>query len=181
MIPIRTATYETPLGTMLGAAAEIGGFDRVCLLEFCERRALPREVADLERRLDAQWTEPTPASGVLQALGHQLEQYFARERTGFELPLETPGPPFHRAVWQELLRIPCGETISYIDLARRVGRPTGSRAVGQANGSNRIAIVIPCHRVIAADGGLGGYGGKLWRKQRLLELEGAIAPALFPA
>jgi AraC family transcriptional regulator of adaptative response/methylated-DNA-[protein]-cysteine methyltransferase len=180
MRTIRTAVFETPLGAMLGAAIETEAADSVCLLEFTERRALPTEIADLERRLGATWSEPSAATGVLRDLGRQLQEYFARERTTFELALETPGPAFHARVWEELRRTPYGKTISYIELARRLGNASGSRAVGQANGANRIAIVIPCHRVIAADGGLGGYGGRLWRKQRLLELEGVLTLELFP-
>ncbi len=161
---------------MVAGALETGGSDAVCLLEFHERRALPTEIADLERRFGASWPDPSPPTGVLRQLGLELEGYFAGELREFTVPLVAPGPPFHQRVWAELRRIPFGQTVSYIELARRLGKETGSRAVGQANGANRIAIVIPCHRVIAADGGLGGYGGRLWRKQRLLEHEGALSP-----
>jgi methylated-DNA-[protein]-cysteine S-methyltransferase len=102
----------------------------------------------------------------------QLAAYFARELRDFELLLSMDGTPFQRCVWAELRRIPYGETISYAELARRIGRPGASRAVGSANGRNPIAIVVPCHRVIAADGTLGGYGGGLDRKEWLLGLEG---------
>ena len=102
----------------------------------------------------------------------QLRAYLAGELTAFDLPLRQPGTPFQQRVWAELLAIPYGDTISYAELAKRVGQPGAARAVGSANGRNHIGIVVPCHRVIAADGTLGGYGGELWRKEWLLELEG---------
>jgi methylated-DNA-[protein]-cysteine S-methyltransferase len=103
----------------------------------------------------------------------QLREYFAGRRTEFDLPLAVEGTPFQRTVWRALQEIPYGETISYGELARRVGNPKASRAAGSANGKNRIPIVIPCHRVIAAGGKLGGFGGGLPVKQALLELESA--------
>ena len=102
----------------------------------------------------------------------QLGEYFAGERTAFDLPLEMHGTDFERAVWAELERIPYGQTTSYGEIARRVGRPDRARAVGAANGRNPIAVVVPCHRVIGANGSLTGYGGGLERKRFLLELEG---------
>jgi O-6-methylguanine DNA methyltransferase len=107
----------------------------------------------------------------LDALRTQLEEYFAGHRTGFDLPLVIRGTPFQEQVWRALLDIPSGETWSYRDVAQRIGHAGATRAVGTANGMNRIAIVIPCHRVVNADGRLGGYGGGLWRKQFLLDLE----------
>ena len=101
----------------------------------------------------------------------QLEQYFAGERRDFELTLALQGPAFHKRVWEALLTIPYGETRSYGQIAARVGDPGAARAVGYANGRNPIAIGVPCHRVIGADGGLTGYGGGLARKRRLLDLE----------
>ena len=108
---------------------------------------------------------------LLRHVDAQLREYFAGERTEFELPLELRGPEFHKRVWKALLGIPYGETISYGALAQRVGSPAHARAVGAANGANPIAIVVPCHRVIGADGTLVGYGGGLRRKQMLLDLE----------
>jgi methylated-DNA-[protein]-cysteine S-methyltransferase len=113
-------------------------------------------------------------SPVLKEAAKQLEEYFAGERTDFDLRMELDGTPFQRAVWAELSRIPYGETISYGELARRVGRPRGPRAVGQANGRNPIAIIVPCHRVLASNG-IGGYGGGLPVKRALLALEGVTA------
>lgn len=118
---------------------------------------------------------------VLDDAVAQLESYFAGERTDFDLPLHPQGTDFQLRVWAALREIPYGETISYGELARRVGNPSASRAVGLANGRNPISIVVPCHRVIGADGSLTGYGGGMDRKRTLLDLERRAAgqPALF--
>jgi len=116
---------------------------------------------------------PTP---LLEQAEAQLREYFAGERRQFTLPLRPEGTPFQQAVWQALGRIPYGATCSYADLARAVGRPNACRAVGNANGHNPLPILIPCHRVIAADGSLGGYTGGLDKKALLLQLERAHAP-----
>jgi len=124
---------------------------------------------------------PAPPEGVLGEARRQLEEYFDGERTEFELPLvDDVGTPFQRRVWAELREIRYGETISYAELARRIGQPTAFRAVGLANGKNPISIVVPCHRVVGSGGSLIGYGGGLDRKQLLLELERKQAePSLF--
>jgi methylated-DNA-[protein]-cysteine S-methyltransferase len=109
--------------------------------------------------------------GPFAAVREQLAEYFAGERCEFDVPMQLAGTAFQRRVWAELLRIPYGATISYAELARRVGPPTAVRAVGAANGRNPISILVPCHRVIGADGKLTGYGGGVERKQWLLELE----------
>jgi methylated-DNA-[protein]-cysteine S-methyltransferase len=114
------------------------------------------------------------APPVLKDTATQLEEYFAGERTEFDVPMELDGTAFQRDVWHELSRIPYGVTISYGELARRVGRPKGPRAVGQANGKNPIPIIVPCHRVLASNG-IGGYGGGLPMKRALLAVEGATA------
>jgi methylated-DNA-[protein]-cysteine S-methyltransferase len=101
----------------------------------------------------------------------QLDAYFAGELERFDIDLDLRGTDFQRRVWAGLLEIPYGETISYGELARRVGSPKGSRAVGLANGRNPVAVIVPCHRVVAGDGGIGGYGGGLERKEFLLALE----------
>jgi methylated-DNA-[protein]-cysteine S-methyltransferase len=125
-------------------------------------------------RIPAGWEERT--TPVLAATAAQLEEYFAGGRRAFDLPLAFDGTDFQRAVWHALLEIPYGETTSYGEIARRVGQPlTASRAVGLANGSNPIAIIAPCHRVIGADGSLTGFGGGLERKRLLLDLEAGAA------
>lgn len=123
-----------------------------------------------------EWMQATAAEGRehLEVLERELASYFAGALQEFTVPVAPVGTDFQRAVWAELRRIPYGTTISYATLAERIGRPTACRAVAGANGDNRLAIVIPCHRVIGKDGTLTGYGGGLWRKQRLLELEGGM-------
>jgi methylated-DNA-[protein]-cysteine S-methyltransferase len=121
---------------------------------------------------------PTAPSGknaapaAVSAAVKQLREYFAGERTQFDLPLELEGTPFQKDVWLALAEIPYGKTISYSELASMVGRPTAFRAVGQANGANPIPIVLPCHRVLASGGRIGGYGGGLDMKRQLLAIEG---------
>ncbi len=163
---VRLAWIETPLGPMIAGATPRA----VCLLEFTDRRMMD---AQLETVRGLFRLPLLPGDGpLLDSLRVQLAEYFAGERRDFTLPLDYRGTDFQQRVWAGLLRIPYGETRSYADMARDIGQPRASRAVGHANGLNRIAIVIPCHRVIAADGSLGGYGGGLWRKLRLLETEG---------
>jgi methylated-DNA-[protein]-cysteine S-methyltransferase len=132
---------------------------------------------------DTQLPAPLPAwiqdDRPLTAAREQLNEYFAGKRKHFELPLALEGTAFQRRVWEALTGIPFGTTISYAELARRVAMPKAMRAVGAANGRNPISIVVPCHRVIGADGSLTGYGGGLPRKRWLLELEGTYAPGLF--
>ena len=180
MAELHLSVIETPLGEMLAGSAAVpgGAGEALCLLEFHDRRALPTERLELERHFHAKWPAPTKPTPLLRRLGVELAEYFAGRRKEFDLPLVTPGSPFQQRVWFHLRRIAYGSTISYAELAKRVESPGGSRAVGQANGRNRIAIVVPCHRVIDSSGGLGGYGGKLWRKEKLLEVEGAVAPSL---
>jgi AraC family transcriptional regulator, regulatory protein of adaptative response / methylated-DNA-[protein]-cysteine methyltransferase len=155
----------TPLGPMVAAATPRG----VCLLEFAERRRLEEQASAVARHLGLPLAPGE--SDALRRLRSELDEYFAGRRRSFDVPLHTTGTPFQEGVWRELARIPYGETRSYADVARAVGNPGAVRAVGQANGRNRIAIVLPCHRVVNAGGRLGGYGGGLWRKVRLLALE----------
>ena len=163
--PIRVRSIESPVGRLDVGATERG----VCLVEFGDRRALPTELAYLEKKLRRP-VVPGDCARIHQMVD-ELQRYFAGELRTFTTKLDILGTPFQQVVWAALMDIPYGQTISYGELARRVGRPTASRAVGQANGKNHIAIVIPCHRVVQANGQLRGYGGGLWRKQWLLDLE----------
>jgi len=156
---------RTPIGGMIAAAAD----GRLSLLEFADRRGLETELTDLERRLGARAVPG--ADPVFAALSEQLERYFAGTLREFDVPLELPGTEFQRAAWRALLSIPYGQTRSYREQAGLCGRPGAVRAAGTANGANRVAIVVPCHRVIASDGGLAGYGGGVWRKRWLIDFE----------
>lgn len=162
---IRVAVIKTPLGDMVAGATG----DAICLLEFGDRGRLERQFKTLRELFIM---ELLPGKHALfTRLKQQLRAYFEGKRTGFDIPLLYPGTAFQRRVWEALLDIPYGQTMSYRGVARVTGKPGAARAVGGANASNRIAIIIPCHRVIAAGGGPGGYGGGAWRKRWLLELE----------
>jgi AraC family transcriptional regulator, regulatory protein of adaptative response / methylated-DNA-[protein]-cysteine methyltransferase len=157
----------TALGPMLIGATD----EALCLLEFVDRRALETQVRRIASRLGAAFV-PGPNSLVERVAG-QVADYFDGTRRVFDVPLAFAGTPFQRTVWNALRAIPYGETRSYGQIAETIGRPGAVRAVGAANGDNALAIIVPCHRVVGADGRLVGYGGGLWRKQRLLELERA--------
>jgi AraC family transcriptional regulator of adaptative response/methylated-DNA-[protein]-cysteine methyltransferase len=156
---------ESPLGMLLVGATDAG----VCLLEFTDRRMLEGQLASL-RKLFSCAVVPGQNEHIAQAK-RELIRYFAGALDRFGVRLIYPGTDFQRKVWSALLRVPYSETRSYADIARAIGAPDAQRAVGLANGSNRIAILIPCHRVVNKDGKLGGYGGGLWRKKFLLALE----------
>ncbi|HUN66023.1 MAG TPA: methylated-DNA--[protein]-cysteine S-methyltransferase [Bacteroidota bacterium] len=156
---------ETPLGTMIAGATEKG----ICLLEFTDRKMLETQLKTLAHRLNATILQGN--NPHFDHLKKELGGYFDGTLKKFSVPLFTPGTEFQQEVWRELRRIPYGKTRSYLEQARAVGKPEAVRAVAHANGMNRIAILIPCHRVIGADGGLTGYGGGLWRKKWLLDLE----------
>jgi O-6-methylguanine DNA methyltransferase len=130
---------------------------------------LPNQIKRIASRLDAVFVPGRNA--ITDETERQLADYFNGQRSRFDLPLQPCGTDFQRTVWDALGAIPYGDRCSYADIAEAVGRPAAVRAVGTANGMNAIAIVIPCHRVVGADGRLAGYGGGLWRKQRLLDLE----------
>ena len=162
---IKVTWLESALGPLLAAATARA----VVLLEFTERRMLETQFDILRRRFKA---PIVPGDNPhLAKLRQELVEYFDGRRKSFSVPLNYPGTPFQQKVWDELLKIPYGETRSYEDIARAVGSTSAVRAVGQTNGLNRICVVIPCHRVVNKDGKLGGYGGGLWRKQALLTLE----------
>jgi AraC family transcriptional regulator of adaptative response/methylated-DNA-[protein]-cysteine methyltransferase len=162
---IVTTVLESPVGPLIACATS----EAVCLLEFGDRRAVETQVATLRSRFER---AIVPGRNEhLERLKAELRGYFAGELKEFSVPIAHPGTPFQEAVWRRLLSIPYGETLSYAQLAIDVGRAGAQRAVGTANGKNRIAIIIPCHRVVNKSGKLGGYGGGLWRKQFLLNLE----------
>jgi AraC family transcriptional regulator of adaptative response/methylated-DNA-[protein]-cysteine methyltransferase len=164
----------TPLGPMLAGATE----DALCLLEFVDRRMLETQLRRLSRLLGGPFVPGTHP--ILSAVAEELGAYFEGRLSRFTVPLLVSGTAFQETVWKALLAIPFGETRSYGELAAAIGQPHAVRAVGKANGDNRIAVIIPCHRVIGADGKLTGYGGGLWRKQRLLEVEGVASGTLLP-
>jgi AraC family transcriptional regulator, regulatory protein of adaptative response / methylated-DNA-[protein]-cysteine methyltransferase len=191
---VQLARLPSPLGPLLAGATDEG----VCLLEFTDRRMLEQQLRTLRRRLGCAFVPAGPAasgpaaygaaaSGArvpggcapLASLRDELARYFAGTLRDFTVPLLLPGSDFQREVWAALRTIPPGTTIDYATLARAVGRPTAVRAVARANGDNRVAILVPCHRVIGSDGQLTGYGGGLWRKRWLLDLE-ACAPGRAP-
>ena len=157
--------FDAPLGPIVAIASEKG----LCLLEFGDRRMLESEFADLQKRLSAVLL-PGKNEFTEEAV-RQIQEYFAGTRKTFSVPLHAPGTEFQQRVWAALREIPFGEMRSYGEIASAIGDPKAVRAVGTANGMNRIAIMIPCHRVIGADGALTGYGGGLWRKDWLLKHE----------
>ena len=167
---IRLRRMASPVGELLlGACGE-----KLCLVDFIGRRGRFRPLARLKDRLRAQTHEDGGPSTVLEAASRQLEEYFAGARKTFDLPLLFAGTPFQERVWQLLLEIPHGRTVSYGELAARMGRPLAARAVAAANAANAISIIVPCHRVVAGGGGLGGYAGGTDAKRLLLGLEGAL-------
>lgn len=162
---VRLDCIDTPVGLLIAGAND----DALVQLEFCDRSSIERRLHGVRRRFTG--CIVAGSNDCLRELARQLSQYFARRRREFELPLQYPGTPFQEKVWAALLRIPYGQTWSYLKMAQYIGDVNATRAVGTANGMNPIAIVIPCHRVINASGELGGYGGGLWRKRILLDLE----------
>lgn len=162
---VQIAWIQSPLGPLVAGATSEG----ICLLEFSDRRMLEAQFRTI-RRLFRSPVVPG-MNPHLKRLQTELDRYFEGTLKTFTVPLVYPGTPFQQKVWDQLQRIPFGETCSYESLAAAIGHPTAVRAVGTANGMNRISIVIPCHRVVNKDGQLGGYGGGLRRKQFLLDLE----------
>ncbi len=157
--------FTSALGPMIAVANEEG----ICLLEFSDRRKLETELSSLRDHFRS--TILPGSNRHLASLQKQLAEYFAGTRRTFDLPLVPQGTAFQQKAWQGLREIPYGKTRSYTQQARQIGRPSAVRAVARANGDNRIAIMIPCHRVVGADGQLTGYGGGLWRKEWLLRHE----------
>ncbi len=166
---IQTARITTPLGPMLAGSTAEG----ICLLEFTDRRMLETEIRRLSSLLNGRFVPGV--SKHLDKLNQQLDEYFSGRRKEFDVPLILPGTPFQKKVWAELQAIPYGTTRSYKEQAELIGDPKAVRAVAKANGDNSIAILVPCHRVIGANGELTGYGGGLWRKEYLLKHEGSFS------
>jgi len=164
-VTAHVAEIDTPIGPMVASATET----HLLLLEFSNRRLLDTQLDRVRRAMNCDF-EPGD-SPILDMVSAQLAEYFRGERRAFTIPLHAPGTPFQNRVWAELQRIPIGTTTTYSAVARNIGQPTAVRAVAKANGDNRIAVIIPCHRVIGSDGSLTGYGGGLTVKQRLLDLE----------
>ncbi|MEM6632357.1 MAG: methylated-DNA--[protein]-cysteine S-methyltransferase [Bacteroidota bacterium] len=155
----------SPLGPLVAGSTEAG----VCLLEFADRPMLETQLKRLKKHLNAALLPGS--SPLLAQLGEELSRYFAGELKEFSVPLILPGSTFQQQVWDALRQIPYGNTRSYQQQAHVLHKPDAARAVARANGDNRIAIVVPCHRIIGKDGALRGYGGGIWRKKYLLELE----------
>jgi AraC family transcriptional regulator of adaptative response/methylated-DNA-[protein]-cysteine methyltransferase len=172
--PVAIAWVESPVGPLITGANGEG----VCLVEFSETGGLEEQLRGLARRLHRPLV---PGDNPhLERLHRELASYFDGSLREFTVPLVYRGSEFEVAVWDALRRIPYGQTLSYAELAEAIGRPGAQRAVGRANGLNRIAIVIPCHRVVNKSGALGGYTGGVWRKQVLLDLERSTAQARLP-
>jgi AraC family transcriptional regulator of adaptative response/methylated-DNA-[protein]-cysteine methyltransferase len=162
---IKISKIETPLGEMIAGTTDEG----VCLLEFNDRKILPEEYNVLKKLLNT--TIEDGENKHSKTLKKQLKEYFNGRRKEFTVPLVTPGSTFQQTVWKELQNIPFGTTRSYHEQSLALGNPDSVRAVANANGMNRIAILVPCHRVIGSDGCLVGYGGGLRRKKWLLDHE----------
>jgi len=165
---IVSSWIETPMGPMVACANGKG----IVLLEFSDRRMIDAQFKTLRRHFKCSIVPGT--NKHVDKLKAELAEYFDGKLKRFTVPLVYPGSEFQVKVWNELLNIKLGETVSYRELAERVGVKNGQRAVGHANGLNRIAIVIPCHRVVNKNGKLGGYGGGVWRKQKLIDLETGV-------
>lgn len=156
---------DTPLGSMLAAASNNG----LCQLEFADRRGLEKSYADMRKRFAL---PVIPGENrILKQLRAELQEYFDGKRREFSVPLALRGTDFQERTWKQLIQIRYAQTASYEEVARRLGSPSAVRAVARANGTNRIYLLVPCHRVIAKDGSLSGYGGGVWRKRLLLDFE----------
>lgn len=171
---VHVTEITTPIGEMVAAATDT----HLLLFEFAHRDMLDVQLARVRRAVPSVFEQGE--SPVFDQLRSEIDEYFAGRRRSFGIPLHVPGTPFQERVWAELQRIPIGTTTSYARVADAIGRPSAVRAVARANGDNRIAIIIPCHRVIGSDGSLTGYGGGLWRKKKLLELEAGMVALRLP-
>ncbi len=162
---LKASWFDTKLGPMTVIADEAGLY----LLEFVDRRGLEREVERLKSRTKAAIIPGLTAP--MESIIREVASYFDGKLKSFKTPLHILGSPFQQRVWEELMRIPYGQTRSYMVQATAIGQKTAYRAVANANGANQLAIIIPCHRIINSNGNLGGYGGGITRKQWLIEHE----------
>jgi len=158
---------ETPIGSLLACSVA----NAICLLDYCDNPELDRELKKLKKEFDAEIADKSNAA--IELLEVQLVEYFASKRKSFSVPLSPLGTNFQKTVWQQLSQIAFGKTLTYKEQAVALGNLKAIRAVAGANGANKIAIVIPCHRVVGYTGNLTGYRGGLWRKKYLLDLESA--------
>lgn len=165
---IHKKIIQTPLGEMIACAVDEG----ICLLEFTDRKNIEKQLKSLSKSLNSEIIEKDHLH--FKQLEDELKEYFQGRKSKFNVPLFIIGTEFQRKVWQLLIEIPMGEMRTYKQQSEFLGNPKAIRAVGTANGINKIAILIPCHRVIGSNGELVGYAGGIWRKQKLLELEKAI-------
>lgn len=165
---IKIKSYKSPCGTII-----LGSFyDKLCLCDWQVERHHEHVKRRLRRTLCAEFDEGI--SDITERAGKQLDEFFAGKRRDFDIPLLFVGTDFQKRVWNELLKIPFGTTVSYAELARRIDMPKAVRAVANANGANPLSVFVPCHRVIGSNHSLTGYGGGLAAKQMLLELEGVL-------
>ncbi|HMI02999.1 MAG TPA: methylated-DNA--[protein]-cysteine S-methyltransferase [Pedobacter sp.] len=162
---INMTEFSTPLGPMLAGATSEG----ICLLEFTNRIRLEKEFSELQRLLNA--TMQPGSNQHLDQLENELSEYFEGKRKSFSVPLHTPGNEFAQTVWKTLLEIPYGKTCSYKEQAEMMNNPKAIRAIASTNGRNRLAIIIPCHRVIGSDGNMTGYAAGIDKKKWLLKFE----------
>ena len=165
---LKSALLNSPLGQILAIADEIALY----LLEFVERHNLDKRIERLGS--NSKLAIIPGRNAIIDSIEDELCSYFAGDLKIFKTPVHMMGSPFQQKVWQELMNIPYGETRSYLAQAEAIAKPTGFRAVANANGANQLAIIIPCHRIIRANGELGGYGGGIERKQWLINLENNI-------
>ncbi len=167
--PAAEMIVDSPLGRVLIVASPEG----ICRMEFAEKisRTGPRQTEGAGLQ----------AKKHVERAARQIREYFEGRRKEFDVPLALEGTPHQKRVWKALLEIPFGKTLSYGELAKKLGAPRAARAVGHACGSNPVGLIVPCHRVVGRGGSLTGYGGGVWRKQRLLEIEGVREPLLARA
>ncbi len=171
---ITLSQIATPLGPMYAGASATG----LCFLEFTDRKMIEAQIEQLQKQMKAKFVRGKHR--LLDQVEQELNEYFAGERHNFEIALDIHGTYFQKQAWDALLKIPYGATCSYQHQADRINKPKAVRAIASANAKNHIAIIIPCHRVIAKDGGLAGFGGGIWRKKFLLDLEAANNPERYP-